>query len=67
MLTTLLPPTVGTALVNGFDVVKQADGVRQVDRRDPAGDDQRSRAERRGEPVIFAKLYGVPRDEARRG
>ena len=29
MLTTLLAPTSGTAVVNGFDVVKQADGVRQ--------------------------------------
>jgi ABC-2 type transport system ATP-binding protein len=28
MLTTLLPPTSGTALINGFDVQKQADGVR---------------------------------------
>src|SRR5258706_5082057 len=28
MLVTLLPPTTGTAIVNGFDVVKQADGVR---------------------------------------
>src|SRR5206468_5151680 len=29
MLVTLLPPTAGTALVNGFDVVKESDGVRQ--------------------------------------
>ena len=29
MLVTLLPPTAGTALVNGFDIVRQADGVRQ--------------------------------------
>src|SRR5881296_2064301 len=29
MLVTLLPPTAGTALVNGFDVIKQADGVRR--------------------------------------
>src|SRR5512141_34341 len=29
MLTTLLIPTAGTALVNGFDVVKQAQQVRQ--------------------------------------
>src|SRR5439155_5011055 len=28
MLVTMLPPTSGTAIVNGFDVVKQADGVR---------------------------------------
>src|SRR4029077_8301046 len=29
MMVTLLPPTSGTAVINGFDVVKQADGVRQ--------------------------------------
>src|ERR1700694_1217678 len=29
MLTTLLAPTSGSALVNGFNVVKEADGVRK--------------------------------------
>src|SRR5271163_4364827 len=29
MLTTLVPPTSGTAKINGFDVVKNATGVRQ--------------------------------------
>ena len=29
MLTTLLPPTAGSALVSGFDVVTQADDVRR--------------------------------------
>src|SRR2546422_11517566 len=29
MLTTLLPPTSGTALVNGFNVITAADGVRK--------------------------------------
>ena len=29
MLTTLLPPTAGTALVNGFDVVRKSDDVRR--------------------------------------
>ena len=29
MLTTLLPPTAGTATVGGFNIVTQADGVRQ--------------------------------------
>ena len=50
MLTTLLPPTAGTALVNGFDVVEAGRRRAPVDRRHPAGDDQRPRAERRGEP-----------------
>jgi ABC-2 type transport system ATP-binding protein len=30
MLVTLLPPTAGTALVGGFDVIKQADDVRRT-------------------------------------
>src|SRR5213593_737538 len=29
MMTTLLPPTSGTALVNGYDIVRQADEVRK--------------------------------------
>ena len=67
MLTTLLPPTGGTALVNGFDIVKQADGVRRVDRRHPAGDDQRSRAERRGEPADLRQAVRRAARQARRG
>jgi ABC-type multidrug transport system ATPase subunit len=35
MLTTLLPSTAGTAVIRGFDVVKQADGVRHAIRRRP--------------------------------
>ena len=50
MLTTLLPPTAGTALVHGFDVVEAGRRRAALDRRDPAGDDERSRAERRREP-----------------
>ena len=30
MLTTLLPPTAGTAIIHGFDVRKDANGVRNV-------------------------------------
>jgi ABC-2 type transport system ATP-binding protein len=57
MMVTLLPPTAGTAVINGFDVVKQADGVRGVDRRDPQAMTSDSRAERRrGNLIIFAKL-----------
>ena len=29
MIVTLLPPTSGTAVINGFDIVKQSDGVRK--------------------------------------
>src|SRR5262245_35885057 len=30
MLVTLLPPTAGTALVGGFDIIRQADDVRRT-------------------------------------
>src|SRR5881396_2290835 len=64
MLTTLLPPTAGTALVNGFDIVKQADGVRRSI-GDSAGDDERSGAERRREPDYLLEAVRRPARETR--
>jgi ABC-2 type transport system ATP-binding protein len=61
MLVTLLAPTSGTAIVNGFDVTKQADGVRHsigVIPQAMTSDLELSVAENL---IIFAKLYGVPR------
>jgi len=61
MLVTLLVPTSGTAIVNGFDVTKQADGVRHsigVIPQAMTSDLELSVAENL---IIFAKLYGVPR------
>jgi ABC-2 type transport system ATP-binding protein len=61
MLTTLLPPTAGTAIVNGFDIVKQADGVRHsigVIPQSMTSDLELSVEENL---IIFAKLYSVPR------
>src|SRR5437660_4979701 len=66
MLVTLLPPTSGTAMVNGFDVVKQADGVRQsigVIPQAMTSDLELSVAENL---LIYAKLHGVPRDKPTR-
>src|SRR5262245_38069315 len=66
MLTTLLPPTSGTALVNGFDVKKQADGVRQsigVIPQAMTSDTELSVDENLS---FYAKLYGVPRDKRKR-
>src|SRR5215470_7031257 len=57
MMVTLLPPTEGTAIVNGFDIVKQADGVRKsigVIPQAMTSDLDLSVAENL---VIFAKLY----------
>ncbi len=62
MLTTLLLPTEGTALVGGFDIVRQADDVRRAIGVIPqamTSDLELSAAENL---LIFAKLYGVPRE-----
>jgi ABC-2 type transport system ATP-binding protein len=66
MLVTLLPPTAGIALVSGFDVVKQADDVRRaigVIAQAMTSDLELSVEENL---IIYAKLYGVPRDKRTR-
>jgi ABC-2 type transport system ATP-binding protein len=60
MLTTLLPPTSGTAAVNGFDVVKQADGVRHSIGVIPQALTSDLELSVEENLIIFAKLYGVP-------
>src|SRR5437867_3068974 len=63
MLTTLLPPNSGAALVNGFNVVTQADGVRKsigVIAQAMTSDLELSVEENL---LIYAKLYGVPREK----
>jgi ABC-2 type transport system ATP-binding protein len=60
MLTTLLRPSEGSALVGGHDVVAQADGVRRIIGVIPqamTSDLELTPAENL---LIFAKLYGVP-------
>ena len=66
MLTTLVPPTSGTARINGFDIVRKANDVRQTIGVIPqamTSDLDLSANENMG---IFAKLYGIPRDKRRR-
>src|ERR1700756_1959559 len=66
MLVTLLTPTAGTALVGGFDITKQADDVRRAIGVIPQAmttDLELSVAENL---IIYAKLYGVPREKRRR-
>jgi ABC-2 type transport system ATP-binding protein len=65
MLTTLLPPTSGEATVNGFDVVKQADGVRQSIGVIPQALTSDLELSVEENLIIFAKLYGVPRAKRR--
>jgi ABC-2 type transport system ATP-binding protein len=61
MLTTLLPPTSGTALVNGFDVLKDADGVRHSIGVIPQALTSDLELSVEENLIIFAKLYGVAR------
>jgi ABC-2 type transport system ATP-binding protein len=60
MLTTLLPPTTGTAKVAGFDVVKQADGVRRSIGVIPQAMTSDTELSVEENLIIFSKLYGVP-------
>jgi ABC-2 type transport system ATP-binding protein len=66
MLVTLLPPTAGTALVNGFDVVTQSDGVRQSIGVIPQAMTSDLELSVEENLIIFAKLYGVPRAKRER-
>jgi len=61
MLTTLLPPTSGTALVHGYDVIGQADGVRRSIGVIPQAMTSDLELSVEENLIIFAKLYGVPR------
>ncbi|HEY7290637.1 MAG TPA: ATP-binding cassette domain-containing protein [Vicinamibacterales bacterium] len=61
MMTTLLPPTAGTVIVNGFDVVKESDGVRQSIGVIPQALTSDLELSVEENLIIFAKLYGVPR------
>src|SRR3954462_5576326 len=63
MMTTLLPPTSGTAIVNGFDVTKNANGVRESIGVIPQALTTDLELSVQENLLIFAKLYGVPRDK----
>jgi ABC-2 type transport system ATP-binding protein len=62
MMVTLLPPTSGTAVINGFDVVKKADDVRRSIGVIPQAMTSDLELSVYENLLIFAKLYGVPRE-----
>src|ERR1700682_2779918 len=66
MLTTLIVPTSGSARVNGFDVVKQQDDVRHSIGVIPQAMTSDLELSVEENLVIYAKLYGVPREKRKR-
>jgi ABC-2 type transport system ATP-binding protein len=62
MLTTLIPPTSGTAKVDGIDVVSDPNGVRTVIGVIPQALTSDLELSVYENLLIFAKLYGVPRE-----
>jgi ABC-2 type transport system ATP-binding protein len=65
MLTTLLPPSAGTARIHGFDVRTQADEVRRSIGVIPQALTSDLELSVEENLIIFAKLYGVPRQRRR--
>jgi ABC-2 type transport system ATP-binding protein len=66
MLTTLIPPTGGKAFVGGFDVVSQANDVRRAIGVIPQAMTSDLELSVEENLLIFAKLYGVPREKRTR-
>jgi ABC-2 type transport system ATP-binding protein len=66
MLTTLLAPSSGTALVNHFDILRQADDVRRSIGVIPQAMTSDVELSVRENLLIYAKLYGVPRERRTR-
>ena len=66
MLVTLLPPTSGTALVGGFDIATQSDDVRRTIGVIPQAMTSDLDLSVEENLLIYAKLYGVPREKRSR-
>ncbi|MGO9246320.1 MAG: ATP-binding cassette domain-containing protein [Verrucomicrobiia bacterium] len=66
MLTTLVPPTSGTARIFGFDIVRNANSVRQSIGVIPQAMTTDLDLTAEENMSIFAKLYSIPRDKRRR-
>jgi len=66
MLTTLIPASGGSATICGHDVVKEADAVRRVIGVIPQAMTSDLELSVEENLLIYAKLYGVPRERRRR-
>jgi ABC-2 type transport system ATP-binding protein len=66
MLTTLVKPTEGTAIIAGCDVVKDPNGVRHAIGVIPQAMTSDLELNAEENLLIFAKLYGVPRERRTR-
>jgi ABC-2 type transport system ATP-binding protein len=66
MLTTLVTPTAGTARVNGFDIARAANEVRQSIGVIPQAMTTDLDLSAEENLTIYAKLYGIPREKRRR-
>src|ERR1044071_1156652 len=66
MLTTLIPATSGSARICGHDVVNEADAVRHLIGVIPQAMTSDMELSVEENLLIYAKLYGVPRDRRRR-
>src|SRR5580700_8729572 len=66
MLTTLVPPTSGSARINGFDVVQSASQVRQCIGVIPQAMTSDLDLSAEENLNIFAKLYGISREQRHR-
>src|SRR5579862_4951456 len=66
MLTTLVPPSGGTARINGFDIVRAANDVRACIGVIPQAMTSDLDLTAEENMSIFAKLYGIPRERRRR-
>jgi ABC-2 type transport system ATP-binding protein len=65
MLTTLVPPTSGRARINGFDISRAANQVRQSIGVIPQAMTSDMDLSAEENMTIFAKLYGIPREKRR--
>jgi ABC-2 type transport system ATP-binding protein len=66
MLTTLLLPTAGTATVNGFDIAREQNGVRNSIGVIPQAMTSDLELSVEENLLIYAKLYGLPREKRKR-